>query len=349
MKLTRKKIIVLTAIILLCLCLLSYFYSHKNKNHKPTIPPIPVKVATPTQKMLSENLKSTGYIEAKENTNITPLAAGYIRQINFHEGESVQQGTLLFQLDSATQRDAYNSAKAAAAISERVYLRDKMLLKKGFITQDLYFSAKETYQQNEATLQTAMTNLNDRSIKAPFTGTLGAINTSLGDYVTPGTTLTTLVDNAHLRAIYTLPATALNEIKLNAPVTILASTGKATLKTTVSYVAPALDQSSQTLSVHAAFNNTNNLFKPGEYIAVTQYLGTQKNALLIPEQSLLAAIDGYSVFILKNNHAITTPVKIGARDNGMVVIRKGLTPNDQVIIAGQNEVKNNQLVTLVTA
>ena len=206
------------------------------------------------------------------------------------------------------------------------------------LRQDAYLKSYEQYA--------TQTNLSQRTITAPFAGHIGAISVSVGDYVNPGNAMTTLVDNQHLRAEYTLPVIDLDTIKLNQPVIIQSSTGKNTLKATVSYVAPAVDQSTQTLAVHATVNNSAGLFKPGEYVTVTQQLGSQNNVLLLPEQSVLASISGYSVFVDKNNKAIRVPVKIGDRVNGNVVIDSGLTPNDQVIVAWQNEVKNNQSISV---
>lgn len=325
-----------------------FFLHHQHSEQVSTPTAVPVKVETPLQKSLAQTIKTTGYLSAKESTAITPLAAGYIRTIDFHEGQLVQKGDTLFQLDNEAQKNALASAQAAAQLSALQFERDKKLLARGFITQEMYYTAKVTDQQNQAALQTAQTNLAQRTITAPFAGTVGAISTSIGNYVTPGTAITTLVDNAHLRAEYTLPATNLAAITIGAPVTISTNTNNGNTTAAVTYIAPAIDESTQTIAVHARIDNTKNLFKPGEYITITQSLGSNNNTLLLPEQSVLASIDGYSVFIVQNNHAIRTPVKIGDRVDGNVVIVSGLSPKDLVITTGQNEVKNNQAIKLAT-
>src|SRR3990167_382999 len=259
---------------------------------------IVVRVAKPLQQTLATTVTATGSLVADKSTIITPRASGYIRSIAFQEGQTVKAGQVLFQLDSQTQRDALTAAQAAYALSQLQFERNKIFLKKGFITQDLFYSSKVALKQNQAALQIAETNLSDRIITAPFDGTLGSLSVSLGDLVNPGNTLTTLVDNQHLRVEYALPVKELNHIKLN------------------------------------------------QTIDITDALG--KNTLLIPEESVLASINGYHVFTVKNNKAINTPVKMGDRINGNVIIKSGLTSNDVVIIAGENQVKNGVSVTMQT-
>ncbi|MDP1573384.1 MAG: efflux RND transporter periplasmic adaptor subunit [Coxiellaceae bacterium] len=344
MKLTRQKIIVTTLILAVFIALILFF--HERKNNIAAISSIPVQVENPIQRSLPHTETTTGYLIAKENTNITPLASGYVRNIHFHEGQLVQKGSILFELDDDTQKNALASAQAAAKLSDFQYRRDKNLLQRGFITQEMLYTAKATNQQNQAALQTAQTNFSERIITAPFAGTAGAITTSIGDYISPGTVLTTLVNNQDLRVQYTLPAKILNDLQVNQPVLVQSSTGNIKINAAVSYISAAIDQSSQTIAVHAKIDNAKNLFKPGEYVTITQSLGNNENTLLLPEQSVLASIDGYSVFTVQNNHAVRTSVKIGDRIDGNVIIESGLSAKDAVIIAGQNEVKDNQAVSI---
>src|SRR3990167_533647 len=341
----KKKIIIISIVIILIITSIIFFV-HKTK--KPSvltkIPSAPVQVSKPIQKSIPKTISTTGNLIADKSTIITPRASGYIKSIHFHEGETVKSGQILFQLDSQTQKNVLLSAKAAENLSQLQFNRDKKFLKKGFITQDTYYAAQVTLKQNQAALETAQINLDQRTITAPFNGSIVAISVSVGDYVNPGNTLTTLVDNLHLRAEYALPVKELNQLHLNQIVFITDSTKKNKISAMVSYISPSVDQASQTISVHARVNNKLQLFKPDEYVTVTQMLGIQKNALLVPEQSVLASINGYAVFTVKNNKAIRTPVKIGNRLNGNVIILSGLKLTDDVIVTGENEVKNGQAV-----
>lgn len=344
-----KKKLITTSITLLIILIALIVHHHKKNNALETrnqLAAIPVRVEKPIQQSIPLTASATGYLIAKKSTTITPRTSGYIQMINAHEGQSVTSGQVLFQLDNQTEKDALAAAKANAELSQLQYQRDKKLLAKGYITQDTYYAAEVTFKQNQAALETAQNNLDNKSITAPFNGTMGALSVSLGAYVNPGTALTTLVDNNHLRVEYALPVKDLAQLQLNQAVNILDATNNQKINATVTYISPAIDQNTQTIAVHASIDNQAQTFKPGEYVTITQNLGSQNNALLVPEQSVLASINGYHVFIVKNNKAVKVPVKMGDRINGNVVITTGLTPNDEVIIAGENDVKDKQAVII---
>lgn len=343
----QKPIIIAVICSLITITAIAAIANHHHKQkHIQKNSAVSVSVQKPIQKTISKTIAATGTLIANKSTVITPRASGYITAITFQEGQTVKTGETLFQLDSQTQQNALTAAKAAYDLSKLQYKRDKQFLKKGFITQDTYYTAKVALKQNQATLQNAQTNLSDRTITAPFDGTVGSIAVSIGDYVNPGNKLTTLVDNKHLRAEYALPVKYLNQIKLNQPVTILDSTKKDKLTAAVSYISPNVDQSTQTVNIHADVNNPENLFKPGEFISISQTTGSQNNAILIPEQSVLASINGYYVFTIKNNKAIKTEVKIGDHIDGNVIIKSGLSPNDEIVTAGEDSLKNNMPVEI---
>lgn len=341
-----KKIAIITGTIILCIIIAAVVYYHKKNAAlaQNAISTISVRVQNPLQRAIAQTASATGSLVANKSVIITPRASGYIKKIFFQEGDTVKANDVLFQLDDQTEKDALASTTANEKLSALQFQRDTILLKKGFITQDTYYTAKVTLKQNQAALQTAQTNLAHRTITAPFDGMIGALPISLGSYVNPGDTLTTLVDNKNLRAEYALPVKDLNHLQLNQTVIVEDAMKKNKIQATVSYIAPAVDATTQTIAVHARIYNSTGLFKPGEYVTVTQQLGTQKNQLLVPDQSVLVSINGYYVFVVKNNKAIKTSVKIGKRIDGNVVITNGLQPTDQIIVSGENEVKDQQNV-----
>lgn len=340
----KKKPLIIASII--AIIFIAFILHHHKTPEKQVIPAISVRVEKPIQQNITQTTTTTGSLVADKSTAITPRASGYITAISFQEGQAVKTGAVLFQLDSQTQQNALTAAQASFALSKLQYDRDTQFLKKGFITQDMFYTAKVALKENQAKLQDAQTDLADRTITAPFDGTVGGLSVSLGGFVNPGTTLTTLVDNNHLRAEYALPVKNLSQIQLNQPVTIFNSTKKNKITATVSYISPSVDTTTQTISVHANVDNTAHIFKPGEFVTITQIIGTQQKTLLVPEQSVLASINGYHVFVVKNNKAIKTSVKIGDHIGGNVVITSGLMPTDEVIIAGENQVKDSVSVHL---
>lgn len=346
----KEKKWLISSIIAIIILLIAgaYLTRHNQKLPSKNISSQAVLVQTLTVKSQSLPITATssGYLKAIEDTTITSRVNGYIQAIPFQSGAHVKKGQTLFQLDNTREEEALQAAKANDALSQFQYKRNKMLLKKGYITEDQCYTSKVTMQQNASALQTAQTNLTDKTVTAPFNGTLGAIAISIGDYVAPGTKLSRLVNTQQLQIDYSLPAKDLNKVQLNQPVTIISDASKTTKTAYVSYIAPTIDTNTQTIHLEATINNKEDQFKPGEFVTINQQLGTNQQALLVPEQSILGAMNGNFVYIDKHQKAKQVPVTIGNHYHDLVEVTSGLKPGAQVIIAGQDEVHDGQAIKI---
>lgn len=345
----HKKTIGVTLLFLVVVTSVVLWKIHSTDHSSNKMKIVPVAVKTTTLKEQNQTLSesASGYLSAKEDTSITPRVSGYIKAISLPAGATTKKNQILFQLDNMKEKEALTAAKAAAALSVLQYQRDKKLLAKGFVTQEAYYQSKVTMQQKNAALLAAKTNLDNMTITAPFKGTISGINASLGGYVTPGEMLTHLVNTLNLTLRYTLPAKDLNKIALGQPVTIQGEAENTPVIGRVTYISPSIDKDTQTITLHATIKNTKHIFKPGEFVTVLQHIGVNHHALLIPEQSIIGSMSGYSVFLVKNNKAIATQVKIGRHFNGKILIKSGLKPGDVIITAGQDELHNDQVISAI--
>lgn len=351
MKINIKKkfvIIIILIVLMITLIIASVIFDRiKKKNHTPAIPATLIQVSPVTVKILPKIIHASGMLIAKKDAVITPKVSGYIQKINIHEGRFVQSGDLLFQLDETKEKNALIAAHANYNLSHSEFLRDQAWLKKGFITQDVYYNAKVTMEQNQATLDDAKTNLADRQILAPFSGMMSSIPVSLGQLVNPGVKLTQLIDTRHLRAEYQLPAHVLSNLKLNQPVIIEDLSGKNRLAGAVTYIAPNINPTTQMISVHATIDNHHQTFRPGEYVNITQTLSSAEKMILVPEQSIAISQSQYSVFIVKNHKATRVIIKIGERNHGYVVVQSGLNSKDKIIVSNVGQLHSGQTVKIV--
>lgn len=346
----KKKIIISVSVLIVIALSASVFFVYKHTKNKDAVnttqkaTPIPVRVMRPLVRTIPITVSATGTLVAPKDIMITPRASGYVRGIRFHEGEAVPAGKILFKLNDQTQKNALIAASAADRLSKFEFKEDRVFLRKGFITRDQYFDAQMLMKKNQAAFATATTNLDNRAIKTPFAGTTGSIKTNLGAYITPGQALTSLVDNAVLRAEYRVPVQYLTQLKLNQPVTINSTVAKNKTHGLTSYISPTVNQATQMISVHADIKNTRGNFKAGETVKITQKLGVQKNRLLIPAGSVFATLSKYYVFIVKKNKAVKVFVTVEEHVQGNAVIGSGLNKTDQVIVTGEHEVHDKQLV-----
>jgi len=288
---------------------------------------------------------AAGNLIANQSTNISPKNPGYVTKILFKDGQFVKKGSLLIQLDASKQINDLASAKAEAQLSKLQYNRDLKAYKKGLILQSVVYQDKVTNQKNQALVKTNQTLLDDMDLAAPFSGYLGAKTFSVGDYVTAGQKLVSLVDKQHLKVVYSLPSFYAPKLKIGQKVMVTANfLPGLTLPAKVTFIAPSVDSDSQTIQVQAILDNHENTLKPGQFVNVTQTLGMQRDAILVPEDSVIADLNGNHVFMVKNDKAVSVAVTLGERIYGKVQITQGLKAKDQIVTKGQLLLKNGSNV-----
>lgn len=305
-----------------------------------------VKLSSVTSQTIPQTVSTTGNLLANQQTNVSPKDGGYIKTINFVEGQYVKAGTILVTLDDSQQRQQLNLAKAQTAFAESTYKRYLSLRKKNIVSpQDIDQYGSE-YKKALATQKTNQIKLDDMTITAPIDGYLGAKTISVGDNVTAGQSLVTVTDTTKLKIDYSLPSAYASRVAVGQKVLVTADflPNNTEVEAEVSYVSPFVDPATQTIDIHAVLPNSKQLFRPGQSVNLVQQLGDGKQALLIPADAMLANLNGNYVFQVKDGKVISTPVTVGEHYNNMIVILKGLNPQDQIVTEGQFQVKTGDSV-----
>lgn len=341
----NKKLTLIGVIAVVCVIALASFFSGKKTQSAMGEPSTLIQLGQVQVVNIPIVATAAGNLIANQSTNMSPKNPGYVTKILFKDGQFVKKGSLLIQLDASKQMNDLAAAKAEAQLSQLQYNRDLKAYKKGLILQSVVYQDKVTNQKNQALVKTNQTLLDDMDLAAPFSGYLGAKTFSIGDYVTAGQKLISLVDKEHLKVAYSLPSFYAPKLKIGQNVMITADfLPGLTLPAKVSFIAPSVDSNSQTIQVQAILDNHENTLKPGQFVNVKQTLGMQRNAILVPEESVIADLSGNHVFMVRNDKAVSVPVTLGERIYGKVQITKGLKAGDHVVTKGQLLLKNGSKV-----
>lgn len=290
-------------------------------------------------------VQTTGNLIANQQTNISPKINGYITNINFQEGEFVKAGTVLITLDNTKEQQAYLSAAAQANLDKSTYQRYLTLRQRGITAPQDLDQFKSKYDQSAAAERSAKEALDEMTLVAPFDGYLGSRSISVGNFVNMGQNLLTITDTKKLRVQYSLPSRYAQLVQVGQLVTITADfLANQKFEAKVTYVAPDVDPNTQTIEVHASFDNDQQILKSGQSVSVNQVLGTRQNALVIPADALIANINGNYIYKVQNDKVISVPVTVGEHYHDNVVIIAGLASSDQIMTKGQFQVKTGQIV-----
>ena len=326
-------------------------FSHAKKNPLPAVnhPTINVKTVKVQYADVPHIVQAMGSLDAAEKVDISPQIAGQIKAVLFKNGDTVQKGQVLYQLDDSLYLAKLQAVQSDLVFSKITYQRFLRLMNTGAVSKQMLDKAKSNYLDAQSAFAVITVDLKKTMIKAPFSGVVGASLVDAGQYVTVGQTLLTLVDKSNLVVKFSIPENKLNAVSLNQPVMVRSDTTPGHLfQGMVSYISPSIDPTTRTVMVWATVPNVNNQLAPGLFVHAQLTIGDMKNSLLIPQEALIPTIEGNNVFIVKHRKAYQQSVEIGDTVGDNVIVLKGLTVGDVVVTAGQEKLSSGRSVKVLS-
>lgn len=306
-----------------------------------------VEVAVVTSGTVAEAVRAVGTLEANESVMIRPEIPGVITNVRFTEGQPVEKGSVLIELDDAEVQAHLAEASAQLKIARVTYDRMKQLMgnQNPFVSQQQIDQAVTTLNAAEANYALYQTKLMKTRIRAPFAGYIGIRRVSPGDYVQPGQDLVNLEDLRTLKIDFKVPETYLHRLSVGQRVDITTDADPHARFTGEIYVLdPRVDSSSRAVRVRATIRNVDGRLRPGLFANVHLVLGEQPHALLVPEEAIILQRDKNFVYRVEQDTAHWTEVSLGVRERGLVQVTGGVRDGDQVVRVGQHKLKDGARV-----
>jgi membrane fusion protein (multidrug efflux system) len=277
-----------------------------------------------------------GTLRANEIVSIQGEIDAVVERIAFSEGEVVEKGQVLFELDDAKLTATVKKADANFKLAETILERNKKLLKSRTISQQDFDRSQATYLAVGAALELARQNLEDATITAPFSGIMAERLVSSGQFISRGLVLCTLVDLDPIKAEFSVPERFISQLELEQRIEIrLASYPAESFEGVVYFIAPRLDTSTRTVLVKAKVSNEDGRLKAGMFGNLDLILKTKEKAIVIPEIAISYNGDQASVYVVsKEMQAELRFIEVGLRLAGSSEITEGLEAGDLVITEG---------------
>jgi len=328
-------------------------------------PATPGKTTVPVTVTLAESgdapyqVTANGIVEPLQSVAVQSQVGGVLTAVKFKEGDEVQSGQVLFEIDPVPYRAALQQAQAVlardqaqSANAQRDADRYAALAQRDFVTRSQADQAmsnatalKAVLDADKATVATAQFNLDNATIRAPVSGKTGALLVRQGNLVRSNAT-TALVQINQIHPILVRFAVPEKELQLVQQY----SRGGAALRATarpahdgvpvvgaLSFVDNGVDTTTGTVTLKARFPNDDNRLWPGQFMPVTLDLFVQAGAVLVPSVSVQTGQDGLFVWILDDAGKAQLRLVTVARAFGeKSVIASGLSAGERVVVDGQS-------------
>jgi membrane fusion protein (multidrug efflux system) len=296
---------------------------------------MPVRAALAKSAPAIDEATAVGTLRADEAVTLRPEIAGRIAEIRFKEGERVERGAVLVQLDQAELAAVLASSRAQAGLDQQRLERAADLFRKNFISQQAYDEARANYARSAAKQREDEARLAKTVIRAPFSGVAGLRQVSEGAYVAAGTDIARLEKIDQLKLDFRVPELYVGRLKPGQAVRVqLDAYGEQGFPGSVYAIEPAVDEATRTVLVRARIANPERKLRPGMFARVWAQLAVRKNAVWVPEQAIVPRGQDSFVFRVVDGKAQMVKVQTGVRKVGEVEIAQGIAAGDMVVIEG---------------
>jgi membrane fusion protein, multidrug efflux system len=315
-------------------------------------------------------LTGLGTVQGFNTVLVRTRVDGQIDKVAFKEGQMVNAGDLLVEIDPRPFQATLDQAKAKKAQDEANIANANVDLQRytklgEFATKQQTDTQRTTVQMltaqiaaDDAAIFNAQTQLDYTQVKSPISGVAGLRQVDIGNIVNASTQtgIVTIAQIEPIAVIFTAPEEQLPDIndgQASEGLKVIAMTtdGKKTLADgKLSVVNNQVDSTSGTIRLKGVFDNKNHALWPGQSVSTRLLVKTLKDATVVPDDAIQHGTSGLYVYAVNaDNKAEMHKVKVSQSIDGRSVIEEGLTPGQQVIIAGQYKVSPGTLVSTAVA
>ncbi|SHH11260.1 efflux RND transporter periplasmic adaptor subunit [Bradyrhizobium erythrophlei] len=341
-----------------------------NNAQKSARPTVRVAIAPVQKTDFPVYLTGLGTVQGFNTVVVRTRVDGQIDKVAFKEGQLVNQGDLLVEIDPRPYQAALDQAKAKKAQDEANLANANLDLQRytklgEFATRQQTDTQRSTVAQlnaqlaaDDANIFNAQTQLDYTQVKAPISGVAGLRQVDIGNIVNASTQtgVVTIAQIEPIAVIFTAPEEQLpyiNEAQSVQPLKVIALTtdGKKPLSQgSLAVVNNQVDTTSGTIRLKAVFDNKDHALWPGQSVSTRLLVKTLKDATVVPDDAIQHGTDGlYAYAVGKDNKAELRKVKVSQSIDGRSVVDEGLSPGDQVITAGVYKVQPGTPVSTTVA
>ncbi|MDM7917485.1 MAG: efflux RND transporter periplasmic adaptor subunit [Candidatus Eisenbacteria bacterium] len=316
-------------------------------------PPEAVTTIMANQEVWPSTLGSIGSVEAVHGVTVSADMPGIVEKIHFQSGASVKAGDLLVSLDTRQERAQLAAAQAQRELVDQNFARFRELREKGVTSQAEFDRADAERKQAEARVGEIQAMIDRKTIRAPFSGTLGIRQVDVGQYVSGGDAIVPLQSLDPIYVNFAVPQQDVGQLHLGGEVEVSSEGIESAMKGTISAINSIIDEATRNVKVQAILQNPAGVLRPGMFVEVQVTLGPGSTLVTLPASAVSYAPYGNSVFIVED---VKSPegrtyrgvrqqfVKLGGSRGDQVAVLSGVNPGEEVVTSGAFKLRNGAAV-----
>jgi multidrug efflux system membrane fusion protein len=337
----------------------------------PWAMPVPVRVVTADAADLRVQIKTIGTVTPLNTVVVQSRVTGILQKLAFTEGDKVEQGQLLAEIEQADYQIQLAQAQgqleqnlaqlknAEADLQLYSKLREQSSISAQQYNQQqaLVAQLEGTIKSNQAQIDAAKLQLSYTRIHAPISGRLGLRRVDPGNLIQANNTegLVTITQSSPIAVVFAIPESQLlqvrDAVRRGESLTVEAwdrSEQQLLSQGALTILDNQIDAATGTLRLKAEFANEQEELFPNQFVNVRLNVAVQQGAVTIPQDAVQYGSAGNYVYVIEQNKAQIRQVKLGATDNGLVAVQDGLQTGDLVVLEGLDRLRPGRAVEVIT-
>lgn len=314
-------------------------------------PPMGVATTVLQKKPIERTSEFIATVRSLNSSTVQPEVEGVVTRIFVTSGDRVAFGAPLVQIKPDKQQAAVRSSEAnrGGVDADVQYWRQQVtrleaLVGAGAISQQEFEQAQNSLRSAEARLEELNAQVHERQVElryyrvsAPQAGVIGDITIRPGDRVTKSTMITTIDENRALEAYIQVPLDRSPELRVGLPVHILDNAGKVAASNPISFVAPRVDDATQTVLVKSALREAPAAIRTQQFVRSRIVWGSVEG-VTVPVTAVTRINGKYFCYVVDKGDggpvARQRPIEVGELLGNDYVVKSGLAAGDRLIVSG---------------
>jgi membrane fusion protein (multidrug efflux system) len=330
------------------------------KNQGP--PKVPVRVATVSKKLVSNQISLIGTAEAVAESTVAAEVSGVVEYFPIREGDFVKKGQQLVRLKSTYLRLRFKAALASRdIIKANLENAGKELERVGKLMQTKSIAAKrydnalyshraleKRLLQSDVEIEQLEYEIKQKEVVAPFSGFVAQEHTQVGEWINPGGAVATLIDLSKVRITVDVPERYSVTLSPKSKVRVwIKSLSEDPLFGRITAVLPRGDSASRTFPIRIRLANPGYKIKSGMEAIVNFNLREEKSALLLPKDAVVTSGNNRMVFVVLDGKALPVGITVLGYYDGDVAVEGKLKAGALVVTRGNERLRPGQAVQVI--
>jgi len=310
---------------------------------------IPVEVARISKGSISNYILLSSNLETEIQADVYARAQGIVEKIMKEEGNYVEKGEVMLQLEAQDFQIAERQAHVEYEKQLNNFKRLDVMHNKALMSDEEFEDAKFSLKSAELKWEDAKLKLDYMSIRSPISGWVGERNAKVGQRIQPTDKIFSVINSSQVIAVVYVPEKNIGQLKKGQKAIISSDNlGAVQFDGWIKRISPVVDPSSGTFKVTVGVRNVKRALRPGMFVNVHLIIDTHPDAVLVPKTAIVYENEFMNIYIVKDGVAHKIRLKAGFEDSEKIEALSDVQPGEQVIVVGQAGMKDKAKVRIVS-